>query len=118
MSGQYRQLLDAHRKTGIHDRDTLQPIGTAVGAGYLAQPKLAGFSRGSQKRVSVLGIRLFQTFRANIRLFPQIRDGAAGSIAWEGTDEMNYAYDTDTERPVTFRAVVTTMVRRLVRRRP
>ena len=35
-----------------------------------------------------------QTKQANIRIFFQIWDSKDGSIAWEGTEEMNYSWDT------------------------
>ena len=47
-----------------------------------------------------------QTREANIRVFFQIWDSADGSIAWEGTEEMNYSWDTGSEKPVTFREIV------------
>lgn len=36
----------------------------------------------------------------------QIWDGSNGSIMWEGSEEFNYAYDTDAEKPITFKAIV------------
>lgn len=118
LADEYRQMFQDYRDTGIFDRDILRKIGIAVGARYLAQLKLAGFTQGSQERFSVLGIRLFQTLHANIRVFLQIWDSEDGTIAWEGAEELNYAYDTDAERPVTFRTVVEATARKLIERLP
>ncbi len=117
-AGQYKKMYQDYQDTGIFDRSTLQLIGRAIGARYLAQLKLAGFSQGSNERFSALGVRLFQTQQANIRLFLQIWDSKDGTIAWEGAEELNYAYDTDREKPVTFRKVVEDAARRLIAKMP
>ena len=115
---QYKQMYQDYQDTGIFDRSTLQQIGHVIGARYLAQLKLAGFSQGSNERFSALGLRMFQTLHANIRLFLQIWDSKDGTIAWEGAEELNYAYDTDREKPVTFRRVVEDAARRLIAKLP
>ncbi len=118
LADEYKQMFQDYRVTGIFDRDILRKIGLAVGARYLAQLKLAGFSQGSKERFSVLGIRMMQTLHANIRVFLQIWDSQNGTVAWEGAEELNYAYDTDEERPVTFRDVVVATAHRLIKRLP
>ena len=45
-------------------------------------------------------MRIFDTKQASIRLSLQIWDSVTGEIAWEGSDEIHYAYDTGRERPV------------------
>ena len=115
---QYKQMYQDYQDTGIFDRSTLQQIGHVVGARYLAQLKLAGFSQGSNERFSALGVRLFQTLHANVRMFLQIWDSKDGTIAWEGAEELNYAYDTDREKPVTFRKVVEDAAGRLIAKLP
>jgi hypothetical protein len=45
---------------------------------------------------------LFDTKLASIRLSWQIWDSRTGTIAWEGSDEIDYAYDTGREKPVNF----------------
>ena len=39
-------------------------------------------------------------------MFMTIWDSSDGTIAWEGMQELSYAYDTITERPVSFRQAV------------
>ncbi len=115
---EYTHMYRDYQDTGIFDRDTLSKIGQAVGARYLMQLKLAGFSQGSNDRFGTLGLRVLQTLQANVRLFLQIWDSKNGTIAWEGMDELNYAYDTDREKPVTFRKVVTDAANRLIAKLP
>jgi len=102
----YKLMYVDYRDTGVFKRDLLKKVGDATGVRYLAQLKLATFSQNSNDRLSLLGVRLMQTKQANIRIFFQIWDSKDGSIAWEGTEEMNYSWDTATEKPVTFKAIV------------
>ncbi|MHB8347670.1 MAG: hypothetical protein ACYDHM_10905 [Acidiferrobacterales bacterium] len=118
LAAQYKKMYQDYQDTGIFDRCTLQKIGRAIGTRYLAQLKLAGFRQGSNERFGTLGLRIFQTLYANIRLFLQIWDSKNGTIAWEGAEELNYAYDTDREKPVTFRKVVEDAARRLIAKMP
>jgi len=118
LAGEYRKMLDDYRETGIFTRDSLQKIGQAVGTRYFAQLKLAGFNQDTFERFSLLGFRLFQTLHANIRLYLQIWDSETGVIAWEGSEELNYSYDSSAERPVTFQVVVEEAARHLISRLP
>ncbi len=102
----YKLMYVDYRDTGVFKRDLLKKVGDATGVRYMAQLKLATFSQNSNDRLSLLGVRLMQTKQANIRIFFQIWDSKDGSIAWEGTEEMNYSWDTATEKPVTFKAIV------------
>lgn len=118
LSGEYRKMLEGYRETGIFTRDSLGKIGQAVGTRYFAQLKLAGFNQDTFERFSLLGFRLFQTLHANIRLYLQIWDSETGVIAWEGSEELSYSYDTSAERPVTFQVVVEAAARHLIERLP
>jgi hypothetical protein len=118
LAGDYRRMLDDYRETGIFTAGTLARLGQVVGARYFAQLKLAGFTQDSFERFSLLGFRLMQTLHANIRLYLQIWDSASGTIAWEGSEELNYSYDSSAERPVTFQTVVREATRQLVAKLP
>jgi hypothetical protein len=106
LTGDYKLMYVDYRDTGVFRRDLLQKVGEATGVRYMAQLKLATFSQNSNDRLSLFGVRVMQTKQANIRVFFQIWDSADGSIAWEGTEEMNYSWDTLSEKPVTFKAIV------------
>jgi hypothetical protein len=108
----------AYRDTGIFPRDMLNRVGSAIGARYLVQLKLAGFSQDVRERLSIFGVRLSQTLNANIRLYMQIWDAETGTIAWEGSEEMSYAYDSSAEVPVTFRRVVEGAAQQLIQNLP
>jgi len=118
LAEEYRGMYEDYRNTGIFKRDILQKVGEATGTRYLAQLKLAGFTQGSQSRWGFLGIRMIDTKYASIRLFLQIWDSEDGTIAWEGIEELNYAFDTSRERAVTFKTVVETTARNLIAHLP
>lgn len=102
----YKLMYVDYRDTGIFKRELLKKVGEITGTRYLAQLKLSDFSQNSKSRLSVFGLRLVQTKEANIRIFFQIWDSSDGTIAWEGTEEMNYSWDSGSEKPVTFRVIV------------
>jgi hypothetical protein len=106
MTEDYKLMYVDYRDTGIFKRDLLKKVGDVTGTRYLAQLKLSNFTQGSNGRLSLFGLRIMQTREANIRIFFQIWDSKDGSIAWEGTEEMNYSWDTSSEKPVTFREIV------------
>jgi hypothetical protein len=78
----------------------LRRIGEASDARYLGLLGLADFEQGNNKRFGIAGLRLLDTKLASIRVSWQIWDSVTGTIAWEGTDEIHYAYDTGREQPV------------------
>lgn len=118
LATEYRKMVEDYRETGIFQRDALARIGRAVGTRHLAQLKLGAFRQDIRERFSVLGVRLFQTLHANIRLYVQIWDAETGTIAWEGSEEMSYAYDSSAELPVTFRRVVEEASQQLLQNLP
>jgi len=118
LAEEYRKMFEDYRYTGIFNRDTLKAIGVSAGARYLAQVKLADFRQDASGRLSVFGLRLIQTKTGNIRLFLTIWDSEDGSIAWEGMQELNYAYDTFREKPISFKQAVAEASKHLIREIP
>ena len=118
LSDEYKQMYVDYSDTGIFKKDSLRKVGTVIGVRYLAQLKLSGFSQNSKGRFNFLGLRVMQTKEANIRLFFQIWNSDTGAIVWEGTEEVNYAWDTTSEKPVTFQLIVEEIARNLVSKLP
>ena len=118
LAGQYKQLLEDYRLTGLLDRGGLARIGQVVGARYLAQLKLAGFRQESKNRWGALGLRIFDTKSTTARVFLQIWDSRDGAIVWEGAVELTLAYDSISEETATFNAAVAAAARQLVARMP
>jgi len=111
----YRVMVEDYDRTGLFRREALQRIGQATGVRYLAQLKLAGFSRDTRERLSIFGFRLFQTLHANVRVYMQIWDSQQGIIAWEAAAELNHAYDSVAEKPVSFRMTIEEATRQLLK---
>ena len=102
----YFKMYDQYIITGLFTHDVLQEIGNMTGKRYLGQLKLANFANSTQGRWGFLGFRIIDTRSASIRLIFQIWDSHNGKIAWEGTQELNYATETIRESPVTFELVI------------
>jgi len=118
LAGEYKTMYVDYNDTGIFKKDSLQMVGEATGARYLAQLKLSSFRQNASGRFSILGLRLVKTQEANIRLFFQIWNSEQGAIVWEGAEELNYAWDTLKEKPVSFQLVVEEIARNLIRKLP
>jgi len=118
LADEYKQMYVDYSDTGIFKKTSLSKVGEVIGARYLVQLKLSGFSQNSKGRFSFLGLRVAQTKEANIRLFFQIWNSETGAIVWEGTEEVNYAWDTTKEKPVTFQLIVEEIARNLVNKLP
>jgi hypothetical protein len=114
LAGRYATALEDYENTGILDRDTLRAIGVASGVRYLAKLNLGNFNQSSDKRLAIAGIRMFDTWRATIRLHLEVWDSHTGEIAWQGNDELVYAREGIKERPVTLRQVADVAARSLV----
>jgi len=101
----YKQMYRDYLETGILDGALLRRIGEIGEVRYLAQLNLASFEQQSRSRFSLIGLRFVDTKQANIRVFLQIWDSRTGAVAWEGGGEVNYAYESVTEKPVSFQLV-------------
>lgn len=115
---EYKTMFEDYADTGIFDHETLKKIAAATGVRYLAELKLAGFTQDSTGRFGVMGLRLLETKRANLRVFFQLWDSQTGTIVWEGYEEMDFAYDTYSERSVTFHDIATAMARQMFAKLP
>lgn len=118
LADDYKNMYQDYHDTGIFNKIILRKVGKATGVRYIAQLKLAGFEQDSSGRFSLLGLRVFQTKQANIRLFLQIWDSENGTIVWEGIQELNIANDTSVEKPITFKKVLEEAGRKLIARIP
>lgn len=99
---EYKQMYRDYLETGILEGSILKRISEVAGVRYFAQLSLADFRQTSLGRFSFLGMRISHTEVANLRVFVQIWDAQNANIAWEGFTELNHAYETGAEKPVTF----------------
>jgi hypothetical protein len=118
LADEYKRMYVDYNDTGIFKKNSLRKVAEATGLRYLAQLKLSRFDRNSSSRFRIFGLRIIETKEANSRLFVQIWNTESGAIVWEGTEELNYAWDTIQEKPVTFRLVVEQIARNLIDKLP
>jgi hypothetical protein len=109
-------MVEDYEATGIMEKETLRRVGEVSGARYLGLLELADFDQSANKRFGIGGLRVMDTKIASIRVSWQIWDSVAGAIAWEGSDEIHYAYDTGRERPVSFAFVAEQAAANLISR--
>lgn len=114
LTGEYKQMFEDYRLTGIFERDILRKVAAVTGTRYLAQLKLAAFRQESKGRWGILGIRVVETKSSTIRLFLQIWDSSDGSVVWEGSQESTLSYESLAEEYVSMRSVVEESARDLV----
>ena len=114
----YKRMYNDYRDTGLFERNVLREIGKATGTRYLAQIKVQGFGQGAKERFGILGLRIVETKSATVRLFFQIWDSRNGTVAWEATEELHYAYDTLTEEQLTLPTVVGQAAQDLIAKLP
>jgi len=112
----YSDMLSEYEHTGILERESLQALGEAGHVRYLAKINLGAFDQSTDKRLSIAGIRMFDTWRATIRVHLEIWDGESGEIAWQGNDELVFAREGVKERPVSFSQVAKLAAEHLVDR--
>lgn len=115
---EYMLMYEHYEQTGIFDYGSLKKISALTGTRYIAQLNLSGFDQGEKGRFGILGLRLLETKRANLRIFLQIWDAQEGMIAWEGYEEMNYATETYTEQGITFYDIARQIAENMVARIP
>jgi hypothetical protein len=115
---QYKRMYRDYLETGILEGSVLRRVGEEGRVRYLAQLSLADFQQQSRGRFSLLGLRLFDTKQANLRVFMQLWDSSTGGVAWEGSAELNYAYESAAENPAPFLTAATLSASRLYEELP
>jgi hypothetical protein len=110
---QYKRMYRDYLETGILDGAVLRQVGEVGAVRYLAQMNLAAFTQVSRGRFSFLGLRMVDTKQASLRVFIQVWDSQSGAVAWEGSVELNYAYESAAENPAPFLQAATLAARRM-----
>lgn len=110
----YAGMLAEYEDTGILERDGLRQIGEAGNVRYLAKINLGDFDQRNDKRLSIAGIRMFDTWRATIRVHLELWDSETGDLAWQGNEELVFAREGVKEKPVSFSQVAELAAQHLV----
>jgi hypothetical protein len=114
----FTKMLEDHEVSGILDKKALHRIGEALKVRYILQPELVNFTRTTNTRLSVFGLRLIQTEKGIIQAYLRIWDVGTGEIAWEGSGMANLAGEQILARPVLFEQTANLLWEELLSRLP
>jgi len=109
LAAEYTQMRIDAELSYILNREALKKIGTAIGARFVFQPRLAAFAQVMTDRWTfpALGVLLMQTRSADLRVSLQLWDTQTGELLWvsmaEGTLQSeaasrDYVYFEDAAR--------------------
>lgn len=110
----YAEMVSEYVRNGILKRAVLERIGRALEVGYVFQPSMAAFSQSTSGRLSVLGLRLFQTRISTCRLSIQIWDTRSGEIVWESYAEGTLAHEDVREFRIPFEEIAGRLWQRML----
>ena len=99
----YAASLAMYDTSGIIPQASIDLLGEAVGARYLAKISLANFEQSQVERFGIAGIRVLTTNSTRIRLFLEIWDSETGHIVWYANEELAIAADRATEEDLSVR---------------
>jgi hypothetical protein len=110
----YAAMVSDYSRSGILTRDVLRQVGSAVNAHYALQPSMAAFTQTVSSRLSIFGLRLFQTRVTQLRLSVQIWDARTGQIVWEASGEATLGAEDVREFRLPFEEIAKHLWRRIL----
>lgn len=105
LATEYAGMVSEYLRSGILNRSVLVKVGHALDVGYVFQPNLAGFSQFTSSRLSVLGLRIFQTRISTMRLSVQLWETRSGEMVWEASGEATLATEDVREFRIPFEEI-------------
>jgi len=105
LAAEYTRMRMDYEQSNILDREPLRKIGSAIGARYVFQPRLAAFTQVLYDRWKVPGLELnVVRIRSSIlRLSLQLWDTETGELIWASTAEATFQEEALSEDPVYLR---------------
>jgi hypothetical protein len=100
LAADYARMRADSEHSNILEAALLQKIGTAVGARYVFQPRLAAFTQTMTERWKFADIRLVQTRSSILRLSLQLWDTQTGELVWTSVAEAILASEAASQDPV------------------
>lgn len=99
-SGDYATMSEFYRRNGMFRKSDLESLGKILDADYFIQPSLLEFSRGSNSRLGVLGLKLINTHTISIIGKMEIWDVKSGYKIFSGISDATFAGERITENPI------------------
>jgi hypothetical protein len=102
LAAEYNQMRIDAEQSHILDRAPLKKVGSAVGARYVFQPRLAAFTQTMYDRWTFpgLGVVLSQTRQSNLRMSVQLWDTTTGELLWASMAEGTMQSEAFAKDPV------------------
>lgn len=102
LTPEYTQMRTDAEQSHILNRETLRKIGTAIGARYLFQPRLAAFTQTMYDRWTfpAFGVVVSQTRQSNLRMSVQLWDAKTGELLWASMAEGTMQSEAFAKDPV------------------
>lgn len=104
LAGDYVRSRTDAEQSHILNRDILEKLGTAIGARFVFQPRLAYFSQEFEDRLAFPGfnLRLMQTRHSVLRVSLTLWDTSNGALLWNSSAEANLQSEAVSQDPVFF----------------
>jgi hypothetical protein len=104
LATEYVKMRTDFEHSNILEAAPLRKIGTAVGARYVFQPRLAAFTQTMTDRFKFPGLdlRLVQTRSSVLRLSLQLWNTETGELTWSSVAEAILASEAVSQDPVFF----------------
>jgi len=102
LAPEYALMRAEAEQSHILNRETLTKIGTAIGARYVFQPRLAAFTQIMYDRWTfpAVGVVLSQTRQSNLRMSVQLWDTKTGELLWASMAEGTMQSEAFSKDPV------------------
>ncbi|HJT19848.1 MAG TPA: hypothetical protein VJ746_05235 [Nitrospira sp.] len=102
LTAEYTQMRADAEQSHILNRDSLQKIGTAIGARFVFQPRLAAFTQTMYDRWTfpAFGVVISQTRQSNLRMSVQLWDTKTGELLWASMAEGTMQSEAFAKDPV------------------
>jgi hypothetical protein len=104
LAAEYTQMRAEAELSNIFSREILRKLGSAIGAHYAFQPRLAAFTQTMTDRWSVpaFDIRVSQTRSSILRLSLELWDMDSGALIWASSAEAIVSSEAVSQDPVFF----------------
>ncbi|HEX6531567.1 MAG TPA: hypothetical protein VF019_03010 [Nitrospira sp.] len=102
LAAEYNQMRIDAEQSHILNRDSLNKIGTAIGARFVFQPRLAAFTQIMYDRWTfpAFGVVISQTRQCDLRISVQLWDTKTGGLLWASMAEGTMQSEAFAKDPV------------------
>ena len=108
LTTEYVQMRTDAEQSHLLNRDTLKKVGTAIGARFVFQPRLAAFTQIMYDRWTFpgFGVVVSQTRQSNLRMSVQLWDANTGELLWASIAEGTMQSEAFAKDPVYLEDIV------------